>query len=317
MKKLLTILTTLLILTACTSSKKEQVAQIEVKDNQDPIILKVDDKNKLQDYLKDYTLENADQVDLSKEGEHTITLITKDNKKIIKNIIITSNVEETTKKIADKTKQDADTKKPANPTQTKNDKPKVEEKEVITSSKQENQDNQTSNTTSSGISVESNTSGLDYSNHIIAYASNLVGKPGLCDDIAAEMLTYIHGNWVSYKREAISQAEAQVGDMIFYDYNPELGYGHVATYLGNGLALHGNMGSANHTAIIGSVNIPNLSNPRFYKVTNIKYAEENNSGEGITRDSFSAEQCGTISEPTEEVKNNDDLLSYCIAYVWN
>lgn len=310
MKRLILLITILLLVAACTT-QKQNLTQIEVKDDDSPIVLKVDTKNKLADYLKDYKLEDADKIDLSKEGEHTITLITKDNKKIIKNIIITSNVEETTKKLEAKKKETnvlpkTDSKKEDNNKATV----KPEEKEVIS-----NQTNESENTSgnSTNIKVESNTSGLDTSNHIVNFAQSLVGEPGLCDDIAARMLNYIHGNWVSYRREAISMDQAQIGDVVFYDYNADLGYGHVATYLGNGLALHGNMGSANHTAIIGSVYVSNLSNPRFYRVTDIKYEEVSTKTEEEKQAedeyaSYTKADCegAVISQAS------DALFSYCV-----
>lgn len=172
---------------------------------------------------------------------------------------------------------------------------------------------------------EDKSSVLDSSNPIVQYAQSLVGQPGLCDDIANKMIYFMFAKeqiWINFEKVQVTKQQAQIGDIILYDYNPELGYGHIAIYLGNGMALHGNMASANHTAIIASVDVGNLQNPKFYHLIdrsdfNDSQSTLNEAQESIHtlyQDSiYTKEECALDWNhlTDEEFERNKNLFSFC------
>ena len=103
-----------------------------------------------------------------------------------------------------------------------------------------------------GLNTDPTVYGLDPDNVWVQEAMKLLGQSGLCSYIASDLRIAVYGSihnipanvgeLVGVDWETISE-NLQVGDSIYY-YNMKSGSStitsHVAIYLGNGLALHGN-----------------------------------------------------------------------------
>ena len=98
---------------------------------------------------------------------------------------------------------------------------------------------------------------------IYALAESYIGMGGWCNEVATAFLSDYYGRPVNiFDSYSIDASEAQPGDLVEYS-NGGNGTWHVAVYLGNGLALHGNW---NGTTVIESIYVPNGSSPYFERV---------------------------------------------------
>ncbi len=98
---------------------------------------------------------------------------------------------------------------------------------------------------------------------IFALAEDYIGMGGWCNEVATAFLTDYLGRSVNiYDSYSVDPSEAQPGDLVEYA-NGGNGMWHVAVYLGDGLALHGNW---NGTTVIESIYVPGGSSPYFERV---------------------------------------------------
>lgn len=98
---------------------------------------------------------------------------------------------------------------------------------------------------------------------IYALAESYIGMGGWCNEVATAFLSDYLGRPVNiFDSYSIDPSEAQPGDLVEYA-NGGNNTWHVAVYLGNGLALHGNW---NGTTVIESIYVPGGSNPYFERV---------------------------------------------------
>lgn len=109
------------------------------------------------------------------------------------------------------------------------------------------------------IQKSANTDNTD----IMSLAQSYIGMGGWCNEVAQAFLTDYYGRTVNiYDSYIVSAEEAQPGDLVEYDDGGN-GMWHVAVYLGNGMALHGNW---NGTTVIESIYVPGGSSPYFTRV---------------------------------------------------
>ena len=98
---------------------------------------------------------------------------------------------------------------------------------------------------------------------IYALALTYLGMSGWCNEVATAFLTEYYGTSVNiYNGYVIDASEAQPGDLVEYEDGGK-GTWHVAVYLGNGLALHGNW---NGTTVIESIYVPGGTLPYFVRL---------------------------------------------------
>ncbi len=98
---------------------------------------------------------------------------------------------------------------------------------------------------------------------IYALAEQFVGMSGWCNEVATAFLSTYYGSSVNiYNGYVIDSSEAQPGDLVEYADGGN-GTWHVAVYLGNGLALHGNW---NGTTVISSIYVDGASVPYFVRL---------------------------------------------------
>ncbi len=98
---------------------------------------------------------------------------------------------------------------------------------------------------------------------IYALAETFVGMSGWCNEVAAAFLSTYYGYSVNiYNGYVIDASEAQPGDLVEYADGGN-GTWHVAVYLGNGMALHGNW---NGTTVISSIYVDGASVPYFVRL---------------------------------------------------
>ena len=103
-----------------------------------------------------------------------------------------------------------------------------------------------------GLNTDPTVYGLDPDNVWVQEAMKLLGKEGLCMWIAADLYNaayeILYDSWPSSSYasgltwDAVS-AQLEIGDIVYYNYmksGSNTIKSHVAIYLGNGLALHGN-----------------------------------------------------------------------------
>lgn len=105
--------------------------------------------------------------------------------------------------------------------------------------------------------------GYDPNSRAVQVAQNLVDTAsGSCNQIADQfMFTYFGLSSISDNGfYEVSESNAVPGDLIVY----QSGKGHVAIYLGGGMALHGGIGG-NNVRIMGVNALSNVSGPKYYR----------------------------------------------------
>ncbi len=126
---------------------------------------------------------------------------------------------------------------------------------------------------------------LDNSNPLVIAAKELVGVDGVCSSVVQWAYDKAYPNMVLKQGRVIngqptgdgyvvSEAEAQIGDLVMWGYSEAAGTDHVALYLGNGMALHGNLRSFGKKAAITGVHLNNMGTPLFFR-PNLITKEEN------------------------------------------
>lgn len=276
MKKRLLIICLALVLSACAKKPNEKAKDSVAKLSdlkKEKVVLKLDQNLKKEDLLKENEKLEGD-IDFNKEGNYKVKLVTKDTKKDIE-IVVTKNPQSVSNKIMqapkkDKTKVTIEPiKKEEKKTEKTEEKTVKEEPKTQASKSSEAKEEKVEHKTQTEIAPTStDLSGLDTSTLVYQAASKVLGETGSCNRIA-ERYDNEYGKLANVvflpTRKEIPRSEAQPGDFIFYPYNPKLGYGHVAVYLGNNYALHGNLRSFDKKAAIASVDIANLDAPTFYR----------------------------------------------------
>lgn len=77
-------------------------------------------------------------------------------------------------------------------------------------------------------------------NDLTEIANSLVGVSGECTEVVFMFLNSANKKIINtFNLERIPETEAQIGDIVYYEQMS--GWSHVAVYLGNGKALHGNI----------------------------------------------------------------------------
>lgn len=106
---------------------------------------------------------------------------------------------------------------------------------------------------------------------LVNAALGLVGSSMWCDDLITQALInagmmpsglFIPVSAVPYFGSEIGAGSAAPGDLVYYN-NGGVGGPHVAVYGGNGMAIHGGF---NGMVKIFSVNLPNASAPRYFRI---------------------------------------------------
>ena len=162
--------------------------------------------------------------------------------------------------------------------------------------------------------------GLDGNNAFVKAAMNHVGKTGICQDVAnaisneagypAEEYKLVIGytNWGEV------ESRLQVGDGIRYHNLGGRNIEHMAVYLGNGLAFHGNW-----TDGLGTITSVYQDAESYASYRHSSLFEEINQEEDLNPNGeFNIDMCWI--KATEHVPNYpndyrfDDLLDYCAVY---
>lgn len=95
------------------------------------------------------------------------------------------------------------------------------------------------------------------------FAQNYIGMSGWCTQVAQAFIDgYFGSGYNIYDNYAVSAAEAQPGDLIYYSESGQ-GTQHWAVYLGGESALHGNF---NGTTVIRSIYLNGGSEPTFLRL---------------------------------------------------
>ena len=95
------------------------------------------------------------------------------------------------------------------------------------------------------------------------FAQNYIGMSGWCTQVAQAFIDgYFGSRYNIYDNYAVSAAEAQPGDLIYYSESGQ-GTQHWAVYLGGESALHGNF---NGTTVIRSIYLNGGSEPTFLRL---------------------------------------------------
>lgn len=101
------------------------------------------------------------------------------------------------------------------------------------------------------------------SSDISLLAESYLGMGGSCNEVAQAFLSDYLGYGVNiFNSYSISYEDARPGDLVEYRDGGK-GNWHVAVYLGNGMALHGNW---NGTTVISSIWVNGASDPYFQRV---------------------------------------------------
>lgn len=115
--------------------------------------------------------------------------------------------------------------------------------------------------------LENIASTCEISEDPVATAQCFVGLEGWCTTIAQKFIDAYFGSGLSiYDTYDISYEEAKPGDIIYYT-NGGLGMQHYAVYLGNDIALQGNMSGG--ISKIGSIYLNYGSEPQFRRINGL------------------------------------------------
>lgn len=325
MKKLLALFLVSFLLASCSSQKakvanaKEVTKEVKIELNTKEV--KVEDL--IDTTNKDYTYQIKEAVDTSKEGKQIVTVVKINNKtkeqreEEIKIVIVKSVATNTTVTTTPATNVSTSYEKRSETTTTPTTTKAVVKETTVAKEESKVKIPKTSDVKQSAI-VNSNNGGLDTSNWIVQEAQSLVGAEGTCDIVANQLLTKIHGRFYDLKLgNNISQEQAEIGDVIKYDYSEKTGLAHIAIYLGNGKALHGN--ASNGKAVIGNVKFDERE-PYFYKVVDVnkvveKNAEEITPDQVYNPDEFNPSMCDVdwdSLDTDEKFAPYEKIYTYCV-----